>query len=342
MPEPLHGSSGTPSRSSEVPVRSSEVPVLDRLHSLLDALGLKEADQVLEAHLERSASQESSYAEMLCELLFDEVTARRDRNLATRIKLSHLPFRKTLEQFDFKFQPSIDERQIRELKTLRFAHDASNVIFLGPPGVGKTHLSVGLAMEALRAGMSAYFITAHDLIDDLSTAAREGRLSKRWQVYLRPKVLIIDEMGYLPMGELGGKLFFQLVSARYERGSLLLTSNKSYGDWGGVFADPVIASAILDRLLHHSTTINIRGESYRLKERKRTGTLSFPPPHPVATSAAFPIPSASSDALTQRSEHERSEHERSGSEPEEGAKKQKPPGEKAGGALPSQSQTWDE
>jgi DNA replication protein DnaC len=282
--------------------RSSEPPVLDRLHSLLETLGLGEADQTLEAHLERAASQQSSYADLLCELLADEVTARRDRNLSTRIKLSHLPFRKTLEQFDFTFQPSIDERQIRELKTLRFAHDTSNVIFLGPPGVGKTHLSVGLALEAMRAGMGAYFITAHDLIDDLSSAAREGRLSKRWQVYLRPKVLIIDEMGYLPMGEMGGTLFFQLVSARYERSSIILTSNKSYGDWGGVFADPVIATAILDRLLHHSTTINIRGESYRLRERKKAGLL-----HPAmsAPPARATVGNASGEA-GQRTEHRRS------------------------------------
>ena len=251
----------------------SEVPLLDRLHGLLGTLGLAEADLSLESHLERASSQQQSYAELLCDLLGSEVSTRHDRHLSIRTKLAHLPYHKSLEQFDFSFQPSIDERQIRELKTLRFAHDASNVIFLGPPGVGKTHLSVGLAMEALRAGMSAYFITAHDLIADLTTATREGRLSKRWQVYLRPKVLIIDEMGYLPMGDLGATLFFQLISARYERGSVILTSNKSYGDWGGVFADTVIATAILDRLLHHSATINIRGESYRLKERKKAGLL---------------------------------------------------------------------
>lgn len=280
---------------------SSEVPVLDRLHSLLETLGLGEAEKTLDAHLERAVSGQKSYAELLCELLEEEVRARHDRNLSTRIKLSHLPYRKTLEQFDFPFQPSIDERQIRELRTLRFAHDASNVIFLGPPGVGKTHLSVGLALEALRAGMSAYFITAQDLIEDLSSAAREGRLSKRWQVYLRPKVLIIDEMGYLPMGELGGTLFFQLVSARYERSSIILTSNKSYGDWGAVFADPVIATAILDRLLHHSTTINIRGESYRLKERKRAGLLSS-----ALHTAAAPVPT------TAQQERKAQEHREEG------------------------------
>lgn len=177
---------------------------------------------------------------------------------------------KTFEQFDFSFQPSIDERQIRELRTLRFIHEASNVILLEPPGVGKTHLSVALADAAIRAGQAAYFMTAHDLVDDLGRAYREGRLDRRMKVYLVPKLLIIDEMGYLPLDEMGA---FPLVSARYERGSIILTSNKSYGDWGSIFGDPIIATAILDRLLHHSTTINIRGESYRLKDRRRAGLV---------------------------------------------------------------------
>jgi DNA replication protein DnaC len=247
--------------------------VVARLHAALATLGLTEADAVVEAHLERAATDERAYAEVLCELLDREVEARRARYLRTRMRLAHLPFIKTLDQFDFGFQPSIDERQIRELRTLRFVHDASNVIFLGPPGVGKTHLAVALAVEAIRAGFSAYFITAHDLTADLGRASREGRLDRRLRVYLAPRVLVIDEMGYLPLDDLGATIFFQLVSARYERGSIVLTSNKSYGDWGAIFGGPIIVTAILDRLLHHSTTVNIRGDSYRLKARKKAGLL---------------------------------------------------------------------
>jgi DNA replication protein DnaC len=249
---------------------------VERLQGTLNALGLKAVEARLEGLLEQAAKQEPSYADFLDELLGCEIDARRSRYLRARLQLAHLPFLKTFDQFDFTFQPSIDERQIRELRTLRFVHEASNVIFLGPPGVGKTHLSVALAEASIQAGFGAYFMTAHDIVGDLGRAYREGRLDRRMRVYLAPKVLIIDEMGYLPLDDLGATIFFQLVSARYERGSIILTSNKSYGDWGSIFGDPIIATAILDRLLHHSTTINIRGESYRLKDRRRAGLLTRP------------------------------------------------------------------
>jgi len=261
---------------------------IERLHTNLATLGLKAVDARLESALEQAAKQESSYADFLDELLRSEVDARRSRYLRARLQLSHLPFVKNFEQFDFAFQPSIDERQIRELRSLRFVHEASNVILLGPPGVGKTHLSVALAEAAIQEGFGAYFMTAHDLVTDLGRAYREGRLDRRMRVYLAPKVLIIDEMGYLPLDEMGATIFFQLVSARYERGSIILTSNKSYSDWDSIFGDPIIATAILDRLLHHSTTINIRGESYRLKDRRRAGLLPrteprVPPVEPAAS-----------------------------------------------------------
>src|SRR5262252_1747415 len=246
---------------------------VERLQTALNGLGLKAIEARLEGLLEQASKKEPSYADFLDELLSCEVEARRSRYLRARLQLAHLPFLKNFDQFDFGFQPSIDERQIRELRTLRFIHEASNVIFLGPPGVGKTHLSVALAEAAIQSGFGAYFMTAHDLVADLGRAYREGRLDRRLRVYLAPKILVIDEMGYLPLDEMGATIFFQLVSARYERGSIILTSNKSYGDWGSIFGDPIIATAILDRLLHHSTTINIRGESYRLKDRRRAGLL---------------------------------------------------------------------
>ena len=250
--------------------------LMERLRSALAALQLAESDALLDMHLEAAAQQERTYAEFLCLLLEAEVEARRTRALAARMRMAGLPSPKTLGQFDFAFQPSVDERQVRELATLRFVSDASNVILLGPPGVGKTHLALGLAVEAIAGGHSVSFVTAHELVTGLGQAAREGKLEVKLRRYLKPKVLVVDEVGYLPLDTVGATIFFQLVSARYEKGSIILTSNKSYADWGQVFGENTIATAILDRLLHHSTTVNIRGDSYRLKERRKAGLLSAP------------------------------------------------------------------
>lgn len=250
--------------------------LMERLRGALTGLQLAEIDALLDTHLEAAAQQERTYAEFLCLLLEAEVEARRTRALAARMRMAGLPCPKTLGQFDFTFQPSVDERQIRELQTLRFVSDASNVILLGPPGVGKTHLATGLAIEAISGGHSVFFVTAHELVTSLGNAAREGKLETKLRRYLKPKVLVVDEVGYLPLDAVGATIFFQLVSARYEKGSIILTSNKSYADWGQVFGETTIATAILDRLLHHSTTVNIRGDSYRLKERRKAGLLSAP------------------------------------------------------------------
>ena len=175
------------------------------------------------------------------------------------------------EQFDFAFQPSIDERLVKELANLAFVAEATNVILLGPPGVGKTHLAIALALRSMANGHGAYFVRAYDLMEDLRKARAEHNLDRRMRVYLAPKVLVVDEFGIWPYDREAATAFFTLVSARYERGSIILTSNKGFGEWGELLGDTVIASAVLDRLLHHSHVLNIRGESYRLREKRQAG-----------------------------------------------------------------------
>jgi DNA replication protein DnaC len=239
----------------------------------LEHLGLVEAATVLESRLDAAAQKQLPYADFLADLLASETTVRRERYLRARTRLAHLPFQRTLDQFDFRFQPSIDQRQVKELATLTFVSEAANTLFLGPPGVGKTHLAVALGLRAIEHGFGVYFVRAQDLFEDLRRAQAEHRLDRRMRVYLAPKLLIIDEFGVWPYDRLAATAFFSLVSARYERGSIRLTSNKGFGEWGEVLGDPVIATAILDRLLHHSHVLNIRGESYRLREKKQAGLL---------------------------------------------------------------------
>lgn len=258
---------------------------LEKARRYLEHLGLGQAAAVLESRLEAAAQRQLSYADFLADLLGIEAQARRERYLRTRTRLAHLPFHRTLEQFDFSFQPSIDERLVRELATLAFVADAANVLFLGPPGVGKTHLAVALGIKAIEAGYGVYFVRAHDLLEDLRRAQAEHRLDRRMRVYLAPKVLIIDEFGVWPYDRQAATALFALISARYERGSIILTSNKGFAEWGEVLGDAVIATAILDRLLHHSHVLNIRGESYRLREKKRAGLFGGAHPRPEVIGA---------------------------------------------------------
>jgi len=249
---------------------------LEQARQYMESLGLTEAVEVLDSRLDAAASKQMPYPEMLADLLGVEVSARRERYLTTRTRLAKLPFQRTLEQFDFAFQPSIDERQVKELASLAFVSEATNLLLLGPPGVGKTHLAVALALRAIENGHGAYFVRAYDLMEDLRKARAEHRLDRRMRVYLAPKVLIVDEFGIWPYDRDAATAFFSLVSARYERGSIILTSNKGFAEWGELLGDAVIATAILDRLLHHSHVLNIRGESFRLKDKRQAGLLTSP------------------------------------------------------------------
>lgn len=243
----------------------------ERIQEHLARLKLTAILDHLDTIAAQAAKAEWTYLQFLERLLEDEVAGRYARNVAMQTKLAHFPFVKTLETFDFAFQPSLNERQLRELATGRFIANGENVLLLGPPGVGKTHLAIALGMATIAQSLSVYFLTVSDLLDLLHKDAQEDRLAHRLQTLCKPKLLILDEMGYFPLDRLAAQFLFQLVSRRYLKGSIILTSNKSFADWGDIFADQVLATAILDRLLHQATTINIRGHSYRLREKRKTG-----------------------------------------------------------------------
>jgi len=246
---------------------------IERLQEQLQRLRLVQSVDRLPSLLESSAKRELSYSDFLEELLSTELAGKQERNTTMRTRMAHFPFEKTLETFDFKFQPSLDPKLVRELATCRYIANAENVLLLGPPGVGKTHLAVALGLKACAAGYRTLFASAASLITTLTRAQSENRLEEKLKVLTQPKLLIVDEIGYLPLGPSGANLLFQLIARRYERGSIILTSNQSLTGWGDVFGDPIIATAILDRLLHHSTLLNVKGESYRLKEKRKAGVF---------------------------------------------------------------------
>lgn len=256
---------------------TSPTIVRARIAEGLARLRLGALDERLDALLSEAARREMTFLDFLDTLLTEELASKQRKRVAMGISIAHFPATKTLEEFDFRFQPSVDQKLVRELATGRFIANAENVVLFGPPGVGKTHLAIALGRAAVEAGHSVVFESATALLGALSRAESEGRLDERLRFYAKPKLLVLDELGYLPFERRSAHLFFQLVARRYERASTLITTNQLVTQWGTVFGDEVLASAILDRLLHHSHTMVIQGESYRLKQKRKAGLVNPSP-----------------------------------------------------------------
>lgn len=250
------------------------------MHSLLEerlqALGWQQTAQQLDELVESASAHTLSYFDFLDTLVKQEWENRESEALDKRMKKAKLPYMKTIHEFDFSFQPSISEQRVKETCTCRYIANGENRMILGPPGVGKTHLAIGFGLEALAKGHHVLFMTADELGEQCQKASQKGNLSYLVRRLCKPDLIILDEVGYFDFDEVTANIFFQVVSKRYEKGAMIITSNKSYLEWGKTFGDDVLATAILDRLLHHSVTFSIKGDSYRMEEKKKAGVFPLP------------------------------------------------------------------
>lgn len=261
--------------------------VTERIRQSLLALHMARALETLDHTLGRLEKGEISAIKAIDDLLAEELNLREGRRIGVALRTARLMPVKTIESFDFSFQPSLDRHRITALAQLEFINRAEVLHFLGPPDTGKSHLATAIGVAAVRAGRSVYRCSLAELIEALTRAEREGRLAEKIRFYTRASLLIVDEIGYLPITPGGANLFFQLVNARYEKGAMILTSNRGFAEWGEIFGDPVVATALLDRLLHHAVVVQIEGASYRLRnhadlipEHTRAHANLMPPPAP--------------------------------------------------------------
>jgi DNA replication protein DnaC len=258
------------------PAPAAAPSLRERLRAQLVDLKMPGALEALDAILAGLDGGQLAPTAALEALLGAQISLRNNRRLQAAMRASRLPAAKTLADFDFTGQPSVKREQIESLHTLGFLERRENVLFLGPPGVGKTHLAIALAVAAAQRGRRIYYGTLADLVQSLEDAKQAGELTRRLRTLVFPSLLVVDEIGYLPISPTGAMLFFQLIARRYERSSTVLTSNKGFEEWGTIFGDEVMAAALIDRLVHHSHIVNIRGQSYRLRQHKHLADLLQP------------------------------------------------------------------
>jgi DNA replication protein DnaC len=261
-------------------------PAIERIRQHLVGLRMPRALEALDGVVQQLERGSISPIEAIDTLLAEEFTMRESRRIKAALQIARLATVKTISGFDFSFQPSLDRNRILALAQLEFIDRHEVVHLIGQSGTGKSHLAIALGVEAIRAGRSVYFSPLADIIDSLAKADREGRLRERIRYLCRAQLLIIDEVGYLTLGAAAGNLLFQLVNARYERGAMILTSNRGFAEWGQVFGDPVIATALLDRLLHHAVVVHIEGSSYRMRQHADL----LPPVQRLPASMPDPVP----------------------------------------------------